>query len=225
MSVVEDQRVTSSASVLERAPDTEAHDAPSPAALSPPLTAVPRTQSERAQVEALIAKEYVGLRLLLTRRTGDPHVAAELLNDAICTTWGKWQANQIAHPEQIAGYVFQVAMNHWRNHRRSIAERPEKRADAKVLEALPQSEPADEAIECHIAARVKEIIRSMSSYRDRAVLVRFYLDEQDRDTICQEMQMTPAQFAKVLHRARGRLRRLVEESGLKGSDLFCLALI
>jgi RNA polymerase sigma-70 factor, ECF subfamily len=219
--VVEERRVTSSASVLERSPDADTRE---------PLShASERTRSaptERAQIEALIAKEYVGLRLLLTRRTGDPHVAAELLNDAICTTWEKWQANQIAHPEQIAGYVFQVAMNHWRNHRRSIAERPEKRADAKVLEALPQSEPgADEGIETHIAARVKELIRSMSSYRDRAVLVRFYLDEQDRDVICREMQMTPSQFAKVLHRARGRLRRLLEESGLKGSDLFCLALI
>jgi RNA polymerase sigma-70 factor (ECF subfamily) len=179
---------------------------------------------ERAQIEALITKEYVGLRLLLTRRIGDPNMAADILNDAVCTTWEKWQAGRIEHAEQIAGYVFQVALNHWRNRRRAIAERPEKRSDEKVLEALPSSEPLpDDGVENHIAARVKDLIRSMSSYRDRAVLVRFYLEEQDRDTICEDMDMTPAQFAKVLHRARGRLRKLCESNGLQRGDLFSIA--
>ena len=128
--------------------------------------------------------------------------------------------------QQIAGYVFQVALNHWRNRRRAISERPDKRSDEKVLEALPSSEPLpDDGVENHIAARVKELIRSLSSYRDRAVLVRFYLDEQDRDTICEEMDMTPAQFAKVLHRARGRLRKLCESNGMQRGDLFSLAFL
>jgi RNA polymerase sigma-70 factor, ECF subfamily len=205
----------SGASALERTP---AADAPAADAAERASRA-----KERAKIEALIAREYVGLRLLLTRRTGDAHVAAEMLNDAICTAWEKWQAGQVERPEQIAGYVFQVAINHWRNRRRAIAERPEKRMDARVLEALPSSEPAQDAgIENHIAAKVKALIQGMSSYRDRAVLVRFYLDEQDRDTICRDLDMTPRQFAKVLHRARNRLRQLVESSGLKGSDLFCL---
>jgi RNA polymerase sigma-70 factor, ECF subfamily len=225
--VVEDRLVTSGASVLERSPEAgprETSNAAPLASASPQPAAVPRAgPADRAQIEALVAEEYVGLRLLLTRRTGDAQVAADLLNDAICTTWEKWQAGQIAQPEQIAGYVFQVAINHWRNRRRSIAERPEKRADARVLEALPLSEPSqDEGVENHIAARVKDLIRSMGSYRDRAVLVRFYLDEEDRETICRELDMTPAQFAKVIHRARGRLRKLLESSGLKRSDFFSL---
>jgi RNA polymerase sigma-70 factor, ECF subfamily len=225
--VVEDRLVTSSASVLEAAPGTDAN-------ARPPRTASPSTvpahaaaqrpgAPDKSQIAALISREYVGLRLLITRRTGDAQAAAELLNDAVCTTWEKWDAGRIEHPEQIAGYVFQVAMNHWRNRRRTIAERPEKRTDARALEALPSSEPLqDEGIESHIAVRVKEFLRGMGSQRDRAVLVRFYLDEQDRESICRDLNMSPAQFAKILHRARGRLRRLLESSGLKGSDLFCL---
>ena len=34
-------------------------------------------------VAALIEKNYVGLRLLVSRRCHDPHVAADLLNDAV----------------------------------------------------------------------------------------------------------------------------------------------
>src|SRR5581483_2407563 len=56
---------------------------------------------ERAEIEALVAREYPGSRLHLTRRTGDAHVAADLLNEAIVTTWEKWAAGRIAEPRQI----------------------------------------------------------------------------------------------------------------------------
>jgi RNA polymerase sigma-70 factor (ECF subfamily) len=180
----------------------------------------------RAEIEALVSKEYVGLRLHLTRHTGDAQVAADLLNDAICTTWEKWQAGRIEHPQQIVGYIFQVALNLLRNHKRHIAERPDKRADIDSCDGLPAAQPWDaDGVEGHIAARVKELIRSMRSVRDRTVLVRFYLDEQDRDAICRELKITPAQFAKILYRARGRLRSLLESDGFTRSDFFSVALL
>jgi RNA polymerase sigma-70 factor (ECF subfamily) len=114
-------------------------------------------------------------------------------------------------------------MNHLRNHRRMIAERADKRAPQEALEALetPVSN-ANDAIENHIAAQVKALIQSLDSTRDRAVLVRFYLDEADRETICRELRLTGAQFARILHRARARLKRLVESAGLRRSDVFSL---
>lgn len=211
-----ENRPVSSASSLAESPLKQDALEPSPGA-APALT--------RAQVEALIAKEYTGLRLLIFRRARDLNVASDLLNDAICTTWEKWLAGQIAHPEQIAGYVFQVAMNLLRNHRRAMVERPDKRADVKALDELPMDEaPEARGIEDRLARRVKALLQSMSSQRDRTVLVRFYLNEEDRETICRELKLTPAQFARVIHRARGRLRQLMEAEGLKGSDLYCLLL-
>jgi RNA polymerase sigma-70 factor (ECF subfamily) len=180
----------------------------------------------QAEVAALIERNYVGLRLLVSRRCRDPHVAADLLNEAVLTTWAKWQAGKIERPEQIAGYVLQVTMNLLRNHRRAIGERPEKRADAARLQELPgEGEPADETIEREIANRVKAVIRGMSSQRDRTVLVRFYLDEEDKEIICRDLGLTTLQFDKILHRARGRLRKLLEAGGLGRSDLLCLELL
>ena len=177
----------------------------------------------QAAVTALIEQNYVGLRLLVARRCRDPHVAADLLNEAVITTWAKWQAGKIERPEQIAGYVLQVTMNLLRNHRRAIAERPEKRADATKLQELAvEGEPGDETIEREIAVQVKRVIRDMSSPRDRAILVRFYLDEEEKETICRDMGLSPLQFDKILHRARGRLRKLLESGGLGRKDLLCV---
>ena len=176
-----------------------------------------------ADVAALIEKNYVGLRLLVARRCRDPQVGADLLNEAVCTTWAKWQAGKIERPEQIAGYVLQVTMNLLRNHRRAIGERPEKRADAARLQELASdAEPADETMEREIAAQVKNVIRGMSSQRDRAILVRFYLDEEDKEVICRDLGLSPLQFDKILHRARGRLRKLLESGGLGRTDLLSL---
>src|SRR4030095_3959202 len=76
-----------------------------------------RREVNKSTIESLIQQNYAGLRLLLRRRTGDPEVAADLLNEAICITWEKWQESKIERPEEIAGYIFQVELNLLRNRR------------------------------------------------------------------------------------------------------------
>lgn len=175
---------------------------------------------DRKAIEALISKHYVGLRILLTRRAGDPAVAADLLNDAICTSWEKWQAGQIARPEQIAGYIFQVAMNLLRNYRRGSAVRPDKRGDPRVLDTLAADSSSEQAwAEKKITLQVRKMIEELRAPRDRVILTRFYLDEADKPTICRELGLDSEQFDKVLHRARGRLRQLFESSGMNKADL------
>ena len=179
---------------------------------------------QKSDIDALISREYAGLRLLIFQRTRDIHAASDLLNDAICTTWEKWQSGKIAHPEQIAGYVFQVAMNLLRNRRRAAGERSDNRADMRLVEQLP-AEPVQDPVERGLAGKVLQIVRGMSSQRDRALIVRFYLDEEDKESICRDLQLTPDQFTKTLHRARRRLRELLEARGLRGTDLFSWLLL
>jgi len=179
----------------------------------------------KESVEALIVRDYPGLRRLLVRHARDPALAADILNDAIVTTLEKWRAGQIAKPEQICGYVFQVALNLLRNHRRSIAERPERRVDSEVLERTQgNTASVDELAETGMAQRVRTLLQGMGSARDRTILKRFYLDEDSKETICSELGLLADQFDKVLHRARARLRELLEASGLRRTDLFSLVL-
>ena len=178
---------------------------------------------DRAAVEALITRDYPGLRLLIQRRVGDAEVAADILNQAACTAWEKWQTGQVRRPEQIGGYIFQVAMNLLRNRRRKVAERVDRRVEPDVLDQLP-ADATDRWLESKIAARVKRILQDLPSARDRELLVRFYLQEEEKDAICRDLALAPDQFDKVLHRARARLKELLEVSGLRRSDFFMLCL-
>ena len=179
---------------------------------------------DRAAVEALIARHYTGLKLLIQRRVGDAEVAADILNQAACTAWEKWQSGQVRRPEEIGGYIFQVAMNLLRNRRRKVDERADRRVDSEVLGQLPSDAAAtDPWVEKKIAARVKRVLQELNSPRDREILVRFYLQEEEKDAICRDLALAPDQFDKVLHRARARLKELLEASGLRRADFFmCL---
>jgi RNA polymerase sigma-70 factor, ECF subfamily len=236
--MIEGRAVTTTTATAETALDTDVspeRNPSTPGEQSPPRTASADAggsgtgtaggRLDRAEVAALIEREYFGLRMLISRRAGDPQLGADLLNEAVCMAWAKWQAGQVARPEQIAGYVFQVAMNLLRNHRRAIGSRPEKRASVRELETLPgRAEPRAETAEEQLAVHVKKLIRDMGSARDRTLLVRFYLDEEDKEVICRELRLSPLQFDKVLHRARRRLLQLLGTHGFKQSDFLSVLL-
>jgi RNA polymerase sigma-70 factor (ECF subfamily) len=175
---------------------------------------------DRSDISELIRKNYVGLRLLLTKRTGDYQVACDLLHEAVYITWEKWCKGQIQRPDQIAGYIFQVAMNLLPNWRRRVADRPERRASLEQLDRERIGNPSDDfAEEEKIAAKLKDLIQAMRSQRDRTVLVRFYLKEEDKELICKDLQLDARQFDRILYRARQRLRQLLNLEGFDKPDL------
>jgi RNA polymerase sigma factor (sigma-70 family) len=182
---------------------------------------------ECQKLERELAQQYAGLRLLLTRRCGgNRELAADILQSAILTAWEKWQGGQIAQPELIAGYVFQTAINLLRNQVRSAAQRLNRSLEPAALDELPRdADDADSAVERDLAARVRSMLESIDNERDRVALKRFYLDEDDKHTICTDLGLSAVQFDKVLHRARGRLRALFEAKGFGPRDLFSFALL
>ena len=66
----------------------------------------------------------------------------------------------------------------------------------------------------------------MPTQRDREVVKRFYLDEEDKDAICRDLGLSALHFDKVIFRARQRMRSLLEARGFRRNDffsvLFCL---
>ena len=170
----------------------------------------------RESVERLLVTGYPGLLSLLRRKARDPQLAADLLNEAIVVALNNFDSGRVGDPSNIGGYVFQVAMNLLRNHRRSYAGSASRRAEASE-ENLAGFAVAGE-VEDDWAQRVRKLIDSLPTPRDRAIIKRFYLDEEDKSSICSELKVTSLQFDQIIFRARKRLLQIFESSGLRRTD-------
>jgi RNA polymerase sigma-70 factor, ECF subfamily len=176
----------------------------------------------RESVEKLLVSEYPGLLTLLRRKARDPQLAADLLNDALIGAHKKCDSGHVADPSHIGGYVFQVAMNLLRNHRRSFDDNAGKRAE--LNEATLMSPEVAESLEKDWAGRVRALVEELPHPRDRTLLKRFYLDEEDKGSICSQLQISALQFDKIIFRAKKRLLSALEARGLRKGDFFSFLL-
>ncbi|HEY6641815.1 hypothetical protein [Povalibacter sp.] len=178
-------------------------------------------------VAALIEKQYPGLLLLLRRKLRDEQLAQDALNQALVTSLEHLQAGRVTDPSLLGGYVFQVAMNQMRNHRRKMVERSDRRADPALVDTLPDLRVAADSagIEPSMAEQVRSAIESLPTLRDRQIVKRFYLDEEEKDSICRDLRLTTLHFDKVIFRARQRMRALLEAKGFRKPDIFAVLLL
>lgn len=195
-----------------------------PAAILPAQSDLPAPVADPVSHLAAVYRDFPGLRALILRRVRDPEVAADILQDAAVTTLEKLRTGEIAHPENLGGYIYRVALNHLRNHRRKDRS---ALSSADALDELPASENDDwERVGGRQwAAAARRMLEEMPVPRDREVLVRFYLDDEDREKICVELGLSEEHFNRVIFRARNRFRELVEHRGFRKADLLTIAAI
>jgi RNA polymerase sigma-70 factor (ECF subfamily) len=180
---------------------------------------------EDAISDRFIRQHYPGLHALLRRRIGDAAVAEEMLNEAIATAIVHMRQGRVAQPERLAGYVFRVAMNLYRNYRREFDNRGEVRAASDAIQHLAGGGSPEDGLDSGLAREVRAIVASLPTARDREIVKRFYLDEEDKDDICRSLGLAPLHFDKVIFRARQRLRALLEAKGFSKSDLLGVLLV
>src|SRR5690242_21964262 len=95
-----------------------------PAAILPAQSDLPAPVADPVSHLAAVYRDFPGLRALILRRVRDPEVAADILQDAAVTTLEKLRTGEIAHPENLGGYIYRVALNHLRNNRRKDRSAP-----------------------------------------------------------------------------------------------------
>lgn len=169
-----------------------------------------------------VYRDYPGLRALILRRVRDPEVAADILQDAAVTTLEKLRNGEIAHPENLGGYLYRVAINHLRNHRRkdrSSLSSPEQLDELRDSVDDPDWERVGRP---QWAAAARRMLEEMPAARDRELLVRFYLNDEDKDAICRELHLSQEHFNRVIFRARNRFRELLEQRGFGRGDLLTI---
>jgi RNA polymerase sigma-70 factor, ECF subfamily len=194
-------------------------------AASPPQPGVAEGFPDPISRLSAVYRDYPGLRALILRRVRDPEVAADILQDAAVTTLEKLRSGEIAHPEKLGGYLYRVALNHLRNHRRkdrTALSSPEGLDDIRDVEDDPEWERVGRP---EWAAAARRVLEELPGERDRQVLIRFYLNDEAKEQICRDLRLSQENFNRVIFRARNRFRELLEQRGFWKADLLAVAAI
>jgi RNA polymerase sigma-70 factor (ECF subfamily) len=172
-----------------------------------------------------ILRNMAGLRAQLARVTGNIELASDLLHDAVVTALQKLRAGEIRDPAHLDGYVYRVALNHFRNYRRKDRSHLANSEDTPDPSDESESRPVTDVEADQWARLVKQVLQEVRLVRDRELLVRFYLEEESKEDLCHAFGLTELHFNRVIHRARDRFRDLLRQRGLSKSDFLSIAAI
>jgi RNA polymerase sigma-70 factor, ECF subfamily len=148
-----------------------------------------------------------GIRYYLYRQLG-PQDLDDKIHDIFLIITQSIQRGDLRDPERLMGYVRTVV-------RRQVAAHIDTAVQARRNSDLSDSRhtcdhslnPEGGLIERQNEELALRILNSLQK-RDREVLVRFYLDEQPADRICQEMGLSETQFRLIKSRAKARFGEL-----------------
>ncbi len=170
---------------------------------------------DRGAEAELVERFGEGLVFLLRRWTRDRTTAEDLYQETLRLALEKVRKGELREPDKLAGFLRSLARNLATHHYRrgSTREGRERDLDDSVatVPAGDTTEPLTRLLAAEKAGLVRRLIGELASDRDRQVLFRFYIAEEEKERICADLGLTSPEFNVVLFRARQRYRKLFEE--------------
>lgn len=167
----------------------------------------------------LVQRYSRGLRYLIIKKTGDEELANDLLQETLIIAIRKLREQTLENPQRLAGYLRGIAIRVTLNARRRQSREPYL-SDSDFLESMPDHgrRQFERVSAEQTKAAVHELLDSMSVKRDRELLLRYYVYEEEKAEICRALGLDSLHFNRVLYRAKQRFREILERSA-EGSDL------
>jgi RNA polymerase sigma-70 factor (ECF subfamily) len=159
-------------------------------------------------IEALYVLFGEGIRFHLYRRFGTQDLE-DRVHDIFVMIAEAIHAGEPREPERLAGYIRTLLRRQIATsiERAMQSRRQQTGIDPGMLISDREVDPEHRAIERQRMEIAMRILKS-APRRDREVLVRFYLEEQNTEQICRELDMTDTQFRLIKSRAKARFEKL-----------------
>lgn len=172
---------------------------------------------DRAAEAQLVERYERGVLYLLKRRTRNTDLALDLRQETFRIAIEKLRAKEIAELERVGAFLRGIAVNlAIADARKTVRRATKPDTDAVELVADPDGGPADAVASEQTCATVRALLDELSVPRDRDILIRFYIEDEDKDSICAAFGVDSAHFNRVLFRAKQRFRELLERAEKRG---------
>jgi RNA polymerase sigma-70 factor (ECF subfamily) len=173
-----------------------------------------------AEAEAEFVRRYRRGMMVIIAKAGRGRVPVEdLCQDVLATAIEKVRARAIREPERLSGFVAGLTRVMVMDYIRKEQSRGAIDARMPPAPTVHAPEAVDRLLQQEQAALVRAVLGELESDRDREILFRFYLAEDDKERICRDLGLTAVHFNRVLFRARERFKeRYRKWSAARGLD-------
>ena len=164
-----------------------------------------------AEVEFVRRYQY-GVQVMVRRhcRPGDP-IIEDIAQDVLARVLERLRAGAIRDAAALPAYVQATIVYATSAEYRS--RRPTEPVEA--IEQLPGNDsPLIRVTAEQLRQTLTALLAELPVARDRELLTRFYLDDEDKDDVCRHLGIDTAHFRRVAFRARERFRELLGRSGI-----------
>lgn len=174
-----------------------------------------RVRERDPRAEAALVEQYRDVLVRQAQRwVVSRAVAEDLAHDTLEQVLRKLRTTGLAEPNQLSRYIRRtlkfMALNHLRRH--SVARTSPIELLSDEMYATPRDQLLDLAARECLDKQLEHLLQQLTQQRDRNILRERYLAEKSKQELCRTHGLHPAQFDRVLHRARARLLALIKEN-------------
>jgi RNA polymerase sigma-70 factor (ECF subfamily) len=169
---------------------------------------------ERPAEDELVRRYSRGVSIIIGQSVADPAAAADVYQETFRLALLKVRAGEVRDPERLAGFICGIARSLVIEHFRGAARfkaRHEGEPDRQL--ASPEPSQLDQLLREERAALARRVLSELPSGRDRKILYRFYIADDEKEDICAELGISALHFNQVICRARHRYKKIYESMG------------
>jgi RNA polymerase sigma-70 factor (ECF subfamily) len=160
--------------------------------------------------EAEMVERYKeGLPTIIGQIVHNRSATEDLSQETFMKAIAKIRRGELRDPARLSGFICGIArfmaIEYVRKGRRLINK--EEIGETEQL-ADPAPSQLDEICQQERCDAVRQVLSEMKIERDREVLRRYYIEEEDKEHICQDLGLTATQFSRIVFRALDRYKKL-----------------
>ena len=151
------------------------------------------------------------IMMMLEQRTGDVQRAEDLHQDTFFTVLQRLRTTGIDDPSRIGAFLHKTAVNLLIGDYRKETRR-QTYADTDLIQTYVdrKSDQLKQLIREEADVAIREAIQELTNARDKELLYRFYILQQEKPLVCEALELTTEHFDRVVYRARQRFRQVIE---------------
>jgi RNA polymerase sigma-70 factor (ECF subfamily) len=190
-----------------------------PASPDPIVELVRRIVSGDPAAESELVQRFSrALSFLLGRLTRDSALAEDLYQETFRLVIEKVRGGELRAPERLPGFVSSMARNLFLGSARTGSRRRKWHGDSEATETAPDPAPGQltRLLAQERASAVRRVLTELKNDRDREILSRYYIADENKEDICRDLELSDLHFNRVLFRARQRYKELFERRQAAG---------